>query len=540
MPEFDLGLSKLEPSSIEKPSIAPQKRPRSWKANTALIVVIVVLTLLSFSDRKSGSVETLSVRAEKVSDAVRDAKLAFLVAQSVEYKALNRPKIGEKASQEALSRLLKLSVAPEALPNDLRRYAILIGALGKPTSPEIMTTLRGLTRLKPPKTRAKSKRAEEAAQAMEGKTPLSPKEEVALWERIYGTTKWKGTEEEVVRIRQTIEKMDLGWFESLAVAHLYRRAGMNSAANASLAHAKNSAVLLHNTMIVQNLVLLGGILGWIILVVMGISRIALDLKLRRRGWSSPAPNLRDDQQSLPLSYNARVSSFALYLGMPLLMAISLDGLRRYYATLSPVTAMRISSVIYIVESLLVLGVTVGVLRHLHQRQTGEEPTVRHLLTTLGFRAKNPVLLIAHGALGYALVLLPVAYTVFISNYIFRNYTTPPHPISLSFALMKTPLDWAVLIVQTSIMAPLVEETLFRGVLFPALRERWGVIGGIVLSSSIFAVLHPNMPAGFLPLFVLGASMAILYQRTHSLLPGMVFHALTNGFIMLIQIGTIMS
>jgi uncharacterized protein len=77
-------------------------------------------------------------------------------------------------------------------------------------------------------------------------------------------------------------------------------------------------------------------------------------------------------------------------------------------------------------------------------------------------------------------------------------------------------------------APLVEELLFRGVLYRYLRGGLGVIVAVLLSAIIFAVLHVVIP----PLFVMGVVLAVLTQRTDSLLPGIVLHATNNALVVL--------
>jgi len=77
-----------------------------------------------------------------------------------------------------------------------------------------------------------------------------------------------------------------------------------------------------------------------------------------------------------------------------------------------------------------------------------------------------------------------------------------------------------------VLAPVVEELLFRGIFFPMLRDLgfqrlawWG-------TSLVFGFIHGNV-AAFLPLCVLGAFFAWLYQRTGNLASSIAAHALFN-------------
>lgn len=78
----------------------------------------------------------------------------------------------------------------------------------------------------------------------------------------------------------------------------------------------------------------------------------------------------------------------------------------------------------------------------------------------------------------------------------------------------------------SVVAPIVEETFFRGFVYGWMRRRLNVPAAAVLSGCFFALLH-FQGVIFLPLAVLGIGLALLYEYSGSLLPGMVVHGLFN-------------
>jgi len=86
---------------------------------------------------------------------------------------------------------------------------------------------------------------------------------------------------------------------------------------------------------------------------------------------------------------------------------------------------------------------------------------------------------------------------------------------------------SLVVLSAVVLAPVVEEPLFRGLLFGWLRARWGIWGGAIVSSFFFALVHFTL-FGFLPLLVLGVTLSYVYQRTGSLYPAMLFHAVFNG------------
>jgi hypothetical protein len=83
-----------------------------------------------------------------------------------------------------------------------------------------------------------------------------------------------------------------------------------------------------------------------------------------------------------------------------------------------------------------------------------------------------------------------------------------------------------------VIAPIVEELTFRGFIFGGLRQRLGVGWAVALSSVVFALAHTLSVGGSIvllapSLFLAGVALALTYQWTKSIYPGMVLHASFN-------------
>ncbi|MEO8672660.1 MAG: type II CAAX endopeptidase family protein [Tahibacter sp.] len=78
------------------------------------------------------------------------------------------------------------------------------------------------------------------------------------------------------------------------------------------------------------------------------------------------------------------------------------------------------------------------------------------------------------------------------------------------------------------IAPWVEEFIFRGLLFRAMRVRWGLIGAVLASSAFFTLLHPAF--SWPMVFLLGATNALLFHRSGSLLPCILLHLVYNAIV----------
>jgi len=76
-------------------------------------------------------------------------------------------------------------------------------------------------------------------------------------------------------------------------------------------------------------------------------------------------------------------------------------------------------------------------------------------------------------------------------------------------------------------APLVEEPLFRGVVFRGFASALPAWAAMALSSVLFAIVHVNA-ASFVALCFLGCAFAELYRRTGTILAPMTAHALFNA------------
>lgn len=86
---------------------------------------------------------------------------------------------------------------------------------------------------------------------------------------------------------------------------------------------------------------------------------------------------------------------------------------------------------------------------------------------------------------------------------------------------------ALELIDTVVLTPVVEEILFRGLLFATLRARLGLGASAVLSAAIFAVAHGYGAAGFIAVFWSGVLWAVAYEKTGSLLPSIAAHAVDN-------------
>jgi len=81
-----------------------------------------------------------------------------------------------------------------------------------------------------------------------------------------------------------------------------------------------------------------------------------------------------------------------------------------------------------------------------------------------------------------------------------------------------------------IMAPLIEEFLFRGYLLNRWTLKFGTVPAMLLSAGLFGVLHPDM----LGAFMFALLMSLLYLKTRSLVAPILVHISNNAIAVTLE------
>ncbi|MGB1071066.1 MAG: lysostaphin resistance A-like protein, partial [Planctomycetota bacterium] len=92
----------------------------------------------------------------------------------------------------------------------------------------------------------------------------------------------------------------------------------------------------------------------------------------------------------------------------------------------------------------------------------------------------------------------------------------------------------LIMVNVVVMAPWVEELLFRGLLFRWLLGYRSVLASAILSGVFFGVIHDALTS-IVPIACLGVALAWLYHRTGSLLTSIVFHTVFNAIMTILML-----
>ena len=154
---------------------------------------------------------------------------------------------------------------------------------------------------------------------------------------------------------------------------------------------------------------------------------------------------------------------------------------------------------------------------------------------LGFKNKN---LLRSLLLAFALfvVILPIAYLLKSASDVLMDKIGWAPKDEMAVTLLtnaSTPVAHIYLVLFAVVLAPVAEEFIFRGVLFPFLKQLGMLRTAWIGLNLFFAFIHGDA-AIFLPLFALSVALTWLYEKTDNLLAPMFAHALFNavGIILL--------
>jgi membrane protease YdiL (CAAX protease family) len=104
-------------------------------------------------------------------------------------------------------------------------------------------------------------------------------------------------------------------------------------------------------------------------------------------------------------------------------------------------------------------------------------------------------------------------------------------------LFQNTTDISVLVLMAFmavIVAPICEEMVFRGYIYPALSKFTGPWIGWIISALVFSAAHGSMSA-LVPLFIFGLALVLLYEWTGSIWAPIAVHLLFNGATVAVQL-----
>lgn len=343
----------------------------------------------------------------------------------------------------------------------------------------------------------------------EAASPFNVERELALWRQILGGYP-ADPREEAALVRQ-VRRLNLGWFQHLALAALYTNSRKPAEAAKEEEAALRSALAMQTCLSAMALAAVFG-------AALGATVAVSFLRRPRPRWLTPMP-----VEAISLQQQRILQTiFGSYLAAYLLLQIVLSQAALPLAGAHPGVRISVALLLTFVWALVPYDV---------YRSWGRAAGITPAL--IGWRTQNLAADVLFGVGGYMVALPLVALATAVSSWVFRAFESPVHPALMQFAESRSAWVHLLLFLQAGAVAPVFEETLFRGVLYRGLSSRIGVAGAVACTSAVFAALHPQLPLGFLGIFILGAVFNGLAVLRGSLVPAIVAHALNNTMILLL-------
>jgi membrane protease YdiL (CAAX protease family) len=124
----------------------------------------------------------------------------------------------------------------------------------------------------------------------------------------------------------------------------------------------------------------------------------------------------------------------------------------------------------------------------------------------------------------------LAFTVMVAAALFPPTSTPPIQ-----QLLDDPEDIVFFAAYGALIAPFIEEFIFRGFLFRVFESMFSSFVAVRVTAILFGLVHVlqlwGSWAGILAFFVVGFALSGIRRRTNSLIPPMIVHFSYNGLIL---------
>jgi len=305
------------------------------------------------------------------------------------------------------------------------------------------------------------------------------------------------------------------WLATMTRADLYERAGQEARAEQLRAHWQQRQMVFSGIVgVLMAFYAVMGLVGVVILAMVVITWLA-GRQRSTSPWRKPW-NLVDVAE-------------ALVVLVLLLVCVSV-GVAALRGAVGTALSSETTDAILMAVGYLFCGVcTIALIVY----RIGRRRSVWELL---GLKWHRVAACVGQGIAGFGVVvaLLAIALSVLGQLGIERIVPLAPQAPVEVFLETRSPLTFAIYFVLVGIIAPVLEELIFRGFVYGGLRRMMTVPAAALASALIFAAAHVAVPVGsLLAITLIGVVLAYLYERSGSLIAPMVTHAMYNSFVFLL-------
>ncbi len=129
------------------------------------------------------------------------------------------------------------------------------------------------------------------------------------------------------------------------------------------------------------------------------------------------------------------------------------------------------------------------------------------------------------------ILLAIPLGIFLNFFVTLLFYIIPFPLEWVNAYadsvektVNTPVFFLTLTV--AVLAPLIEETVFRGLIFSSLKSALPTVAAVLISSALFGIMHASI-IWMLYAFLMGIVLSFMCVLSGSIIPSLVMHISFN-------------
>lgn len=113
----------------------------------------------------------------------------------------------------------------------------------------------------------------------------------------------------------------------------------------------------------------------------------------------------------------------------------------------------------------------------------------------------------------------------------KHFPPPPWFWELFNRIFEGDYGWAGALLKVSVVAPIVEELIFRGLILQGFRRNYNAFIAVFMSALLFALFHLN-PWQFPAALVIGLILGWIVIRTNSIILSIIGHSINNTLVLL--------
>jgi membrane protease YdiL (CAAX protease family) len=118
----------------------------------------------------------------------------------------------------------------------------------------------------------------------------------------------------------------------------------------------------------------------------------------------------------------------------------------------------------------------------------------------------------------------------INRWVANLIPAPPWFWELFNGIFESDYGWYGAFLKVAVVAPIIEELIFRGLILQGFRRNYNGFVAVVMSALLFALFHLN-PWQFPATFVLGLILGWLMLRTNNILLAILGHSINNALVL---------